>query len=75
MRYRFSIRRLLALALPVVELARGLGWQTEVVDPQARPASLSRFALADKQGIPRVDEGDSAGVAATTVLPRRGPAV
>ena len=25
--------------LPVVELARGLGWHTEVVDPQARPAS------------------------------------
>ncbi|MCA1568210.1 MAG: XdhC family protein [Acidobacteria bacterium] len=35
-------------ALPVVELARGLGWQTEVVDPQARPASLSRFAAADR---------------------------
>ncbi len=34
-------------ALPVVELARRLGWQTEVVDPQARPASLSRFAVAD----------------------------
>lgn len=34
-------------ALPVVELARSLGWQTEVVDPQARPASLSRFAAAD----------------------------
>jgi xanthine dehydrogenase accessory factor len=30
-------------ALPVVELARGLGWQTEVVDPQCRPASLSRL--------------------------------
>lgn len=34
--------------LPVVELARALGWQTEVVDPQARPASLSRFAVADR---------------------------
>ncbi|HEY0378351.1 MAG TPA: XdhC/CoxI family protein [Pyrinomonadaceae bacterium] len=34
-------------ALPIVELARGLGWQTEVVDPQARPVSRSRFALAD----------------------------
>jgi xanthine dehydrogenase accessory factor len=34
-------------ALPVVELARALGWQTEVFDPQARPASLSRFAAAD----------------------------
>jgi xanthine dehydrogenase accessory factor len=34
-------------ALPVVELARGLGWQTEVVDPQARAASRTRFAQAD----------------------------
>jgi xanthine dehydrogenase accessory factor len=43
-------------ALPVVELARGLGWQTEVVDPQARPASLSRFALADKVTLARPGE-------------------
>jgi xanthine/CO dehydrogenase XdhC/CoxF family maturation factor len=35
-------------AVPVVELARELGWQTEVVDPQARPASRSRFAIADR---------------------------
>lgn len=34
--------------LPVVELARALGWQTEVVDPQARAASRSRFAIADR---------------------------
>jgi len=40
-------------ALPVVELARGLGWQTEVVDPQARPASLSRFAAADRVTLAR----------------------
>lgn len=40
-------------ALPVVELARGLGWQTEVVDPQARPASLSRFAMADRVTLSR----------------------
>jgi xanthine dehydrogenase accessory factor len=40
-------------ALPVVELARGLGWQTEVVDPQARPASLSRFAMADRVTLAR----------------------
>ncbi len=43
-------------ALPVVELARGLGWQTEVVDPQARPASLSRLALADKVTLSRPEE-------------------
>ncbi len=35
-------------ALPIVELARGLGWQTEVVDPQQRPITRSRFAAADK---------------------------
>ncbi|HEX7318347.1 MAG TPA: XdhC family protein [Pyrinomonadaceae bacterium] len=43
-------------ALPVVELARGLGWLTEVVDPQARPASLSRFAMADKVTLARPEE-------------------
>ena len=43
-------------ALPVVELARSLGWQTEVVDPQARPASLSRFALADRVTLARPEE-------------------
>jgi xanthine/CO dehydrogenase XdhC/CoxF family maturation factor len=43
-------------ALPVVELARGLGWQTEVVDPQARPASLSRFATADRVTLARPEE-------------------
>ena len=35
-------------ALPIVELARTLGWQTEVIDPQARDASSARFALADR---------------------------
>ena len=43
-------------AVPVVELARGLGWQTEVVDPQARPASRSRFALADRVTLARPEE-------------------
>ena len=43
-------------ALPVVEFARGLGWQTEVVDPQARPASLSRFAAADTVTLARPEE-------------------
>ncbi|HYP02388.1 MAG TPA: XdhC family protein, partial [Pyrinomonadaceae bacterium] len=42
-------------ALPVVELARGLGWQTEVVDPQARPVSRSRFAMADRVTLARPD--------------------
>ena len=40
-------------ALPVVELARALGWQTEVVDPQARPASRARFAPADRVTLAR----------------------
>lgn len=39
--------------LPIIELARGLGWQTEVVDPQARPASHARFAQADKVTLAR----------------------
>ncbi|HKG12317.1 MAG TPA: XdhC family protein [Pyrinomonadaceae bacterium] len=43
-------------ALPVVELARGLGWRTEVVDPQARPASRSRFAAADRVTLARAEE-------------------
>src|SRR5688572_25574645 len=43
-------------ALPVVELARGLGWRTEVVDPQARPASRSRFAAADRVTLARPAE-------------------
>ena len=43
-------------ALPVVELARGLGWHTEVVDPQARPATRSRFASADKVTLSRPEE-------------------
>jgi xanthine/CO dehydrogenase XdhC/CoxF family maturation factor len=43
-------------ALPVVELARGMGWQTEVVDPQARPASLSRFVIADRVILARPEE-------------------
>lgn len=43
-------------ALPVVELARGLGWQTEVVDLQARPVSLTRFAVADRVTLARPED-------------------
>jgi xanthine/CO dehydrogenase XdhC/CoxF family maturation factor len=43
-------------ALPIVELARGLGWQTEVIDPQARPASRSRFAVADRVTLARPED-------------------
>ena len=43
-------------AFPVVELARGLGWQTEVADPQARPASSSRFAMADRVTLARPED-------------------
>jgi xanthine dehydrogenase accessory factor len=42
--------------LPVIELARRIGWQTEVVDPQARAASRMRFAVADKVTLARPDE-------------------
>jgi xanthine dehydrogenase accessory factor len=43
-------------ALPIVELARRLGWQTEVVDPQARSVSRSRFAIADRIILSRPEE-------------------
>jgi xanthine dehydrogenase accessory factor len=43
-------------ALPVIELARGLGWQTEVVDPQARTVSHSRFAMADRVTLARPED-------------------
>ena len=43
-------------ALPVVELARELGWQVEVVDPQARPVSRSRFAIADRVTLARPED-------------------
>ena len=43
-------------ALPVVELARELGWYTEVVDPQARLDSRSRFAIADRVTLARPED-------------------
>jgi xanthine/CO dehydrogenase XdhC/CoxF family maturation factor len=43
-------------ALPVIELACELGWRTEVVDIQARPASLSRFAVADRVTLARPED-------------------
>ena len=43
-------------ALPVIELARALGWQTEVVDPQARPATRPRFAAADRVTLARPED-------------------
>jgi len=42
--------------LPVVELARDMGWRTEVVDPQARPASRSRFSMADRVTLSRPED-------------------
>lgn len=53
-------------ALPIVELARNLGWQTEVVDPQARPISLSRFGVADKVTLSRPEDI----AAQVTITPR-----
>lgn len=35
-------------ALPIIELARTVGWQTEIFDPQDRSASRARFGQADK---------------------------
>lgn len=39
--------------LPIIALARGLGWRTEIVDPQANPVSGTRFACADKVTLAR----------------------
>ncbi|WP_394753266.1 XdhC family protein [Crenothrix sp.] len=39
--------------LPIVKLASGLGWQTDVIDVQARPASLDIFSLASKVTLAR----------------------
>ncbi|HJQ35374.1 MAG TPA: XdhC family protein [Pyrinomonadaceae bacterium] len=43
-------------ALPVIELACRLGWRTEVVDTQARPASRERFDAADLVTLARPEE-------------------
>lgn len=43
-------------AMPILELARGAGWRTEVVDPQHRTASVSRFTLADKVTLSRPED-------------------
>jgi xanthine dehydrogenase accessory factor len=43
-------------AVPLVRLARELGWRVEVVDPQARPASRTRFAEADRVTLARPDD-------------------
>jgi xanthine/CO dehydrogenase XdhC/CoxF family maturation factor len=43
-------------ALPVVALARKLGWHTTVVDTRARPGSAERFAAADAVVLCRPEE-------------------
>jgi xanthine dehydrogenase accessory factor len=43
-------------ALPVVALARNLGWHTTVVDTRARPRSAGRFAAADAVVLCRPEE-------------------
>jgi len=52
--------------LPVIEVARSLGWRTEVIDPQARPASQTRFATADRVILARPEEAG----AHVTITPR-----
>lgn len=42
--------------VPLVRLARELGWRVEVVDPQAHPATGLRFPLADRVTLARPDE-------------------
>jgi xanthine dehydrogenase accessory factor len=43
-------------ALPVVALARNLGWHTTVVDTRARPSSAERFVVADAVVLCRPEE-------------------
>ena len=43
-------------AVPVVQRAAELGWRTEVADPQARTASRSRFAMADRVTLARPED-------------------
>ena len=52
--------------VPLVQLARELGWRTEVVDPRAREASIQRFRTADRVTLARIDELD----ALVTIGPR-----
>ncbi|HVF27976.1 MAG TPA: XdhC family protein [Pyrinomonadaceae bacterium] len=55
-------------ALPIIELARGLGWQTEVVDVQERSISRARFAGADKVTLARAETiNEQVGVTARTL--------
>jgi len=53
-------------ALPIVELARGLGWETTVVDQQARDNSFARFPTADHVILSRPEEV----VAKVAITPR-----
>ncbi|HJX27207.1 MAG TPA: XdhC family protein, partial [Thermoanaerobaculia bacterium] len=54
--------------LPVVDFARALGWQTEVVDPQARPASRDRFGIADRVTLARPEDvGAHVGITPRTM--------
>ena len=43
-------------ALPLVSLARTLGWHTTVVDTRSRPAIVERFAEADEVVLCRAEE-------------------
>ncbi len=40
-------------AVPVIDLAHGLGWRTEIVDPQARELTHARFPQAEKVTLAR----------------------
>jgi xanthine dehydrogenase accessory factor len=43
-------------ALPLVSLAKNLGWHTTVVDTRSRPGSVERFAEADKIVLCRAED-------------------
>jgi xanthine/CO dehydrogenase XdhC/CoxF family maturation factor len=42
--------------VPLVRLAREMGWRTEVVDPHANPASHLRLRMADRVTLARPDD-------------------
>jgi xanthine dehydrogenase accessory factor len=53
-------------ALPIIELARAVGWHTEVVDPQARHTTLGQFGIADRVTLSRPEDA----AAQVTITPR-----
>jgi xanthine dehydrogenase accessory factor len=55
-------------ALPIAELAQRLGWTIEIVDPQCREISISRFNIADRVTLVRPEDiGDTINITSQTM--------